>query len=107
MRMLTRRLQVLLDEDRYQRLERHASLRGASVAALVREAIDIAFPEAELDRWSAGELPLSAEPMDVWDWPAMKARMLDEMAGVGPVEDRCSPQVEQEPDADADRKRDR
>lgn len=42
---MTRRLQILLDEGRYARLEERASRRGASVATLVREAIDIAYPQ--------------------------------------------------------------
>ncbi len=44
---LTRRLQVLLDEPRWTRLERQARRRGTSVATLVREAIDLAFPSVE------------------------------------------------------------
>lgn len=41
---LTRRTQLLLDEDRYQRLQRHAEATNRSIAALVRDAIDIAYP---------------------------------------------------------------
>ena len=40
MSMLTRRLQVLLDDSRYQRLEAAARRRRVSVATVVREAID-------------------------------------------------------------------
>jgi len=42
--MLTRRLQILLDPERYDRLATRASERGASVALLIREAIDAAYP---------------------------------------------------------------
>jgi predicted DNA-binding protein len=40
MATLTRRTQILLDEDRYRRLEERASKSGRSVASLIREAID-------------------------------------------------------------------
>jgi hypothetical protein len=40
MSTLTRRTQLLLDEDRYTRLEQRAAESGRSVAAIIREAID-------------------------------------------------------------------
>jgi len=40
MSMLSRRLQVLLDEPRWNRLSALARRRGVSVAVVVREAID-------------------------------------------------------------------
>lgn len=78
---LDRRLQILLDEDQYRRLEKHASRRGESVAALVREAIDQRFPDEIGDRRRAGELLLAAEPMSVSDWASMKEEILDERCG--------------------------
>ena len=47
--MLNRRLQVLLDEDRYGRLAAEADRRTVPVAVIVREAIDAAFPTAGRD----------------------------------------------------------
>src|SRR5487761_1764434 len=44
MRMLTHRLQILLDEGRYRRLAREAERRQASVATVIRGAIDLALP---------------------------------------------------------------
>lgn len=38
--MLTERLQVLISQDQRRRLEAEAQRRGASVATVVREAID-------------------------------------------------------------------
>lgn len=73
---LDRRLQVLLDEDQYRRLEEHAARRGESVAALVREAIDERFPNDRLDRRRAGELLMEARPMAVDDWTVMKEELL-------------------------------
>lgn len=80
MALLTHRLQVLLDEGRLARLEREADRRGSSVAALVREAIDTAFPTDELGRGDAARLLLEADPIDVGDWTEMKeeiARMAE------------------------------
>jgi hypothetical protein len=73
---LTRRLQILLDHARYEQLEHRARQQRTSVAALVREAIDTAFPEDWPDRNVAGARILGAEPMSVDDWPAMKAEIL-------------------------------
>ncbi|WIY81999.1 hypothetical protein [Propionimicrobium sp. PCR01-08-3] len=44
MSTLERRLQILLDEQRYQRIAAEAERRGGSVASVVRDAIDLAFP---------------------------------------------------------------
>jgi predicted DNA-binding protein len=72
MSALTRRLQILLDEDRYARIERLARRRGASVATIVREAIDAAFPDDVPDRAEAARRVLDAEPIQVSDWPLLK-----------------------------------
>lgn len=68
---LDRRLQVLVDAARYERLERTAQSRGTSVATLVREAIDIAYPvdggAAEAAAWF-----LSRPPLDLGDWDDAK-----------------------------------
>ncbi len=42
--MLTRRTQVLLDDERYSRIEQHAKATDRSVGAVIREAIDHTFP---------------------------------------------------------------
>jgi 2-keto-4-pentenoate hydratase len=72
---LTRRLQVLLDQQRYARLERLARRRKTSVATLIREAIDIAFPDETISRSAAGRRLLDAEPIPVGDWPGLKAEI--------------------------------
>jgi hypothetical protein len=64
MSMKTERLQVLIERDQRERLEREASARGASVATLVREAIDLAFPPSGSRRVAADAI-LSAAPMEV------------------------------------------
>jgi hypothetical protein len=65
MHMLSHRLQVLLDEERYDRLARAARTRRTSIGALVREALDRAYPDREPKRSAAAERILDAEPMAV------------------------------------------
>lgn len=79
MSKLNRRLQVLLDEERYDRLEREAERRGAPVASIVREAVDRLLAE-ETDRRAAGDRLLAAPSMPVEDWPEMKKDLLDAAA---------------------------
>ncbi len=69
MLMFTRRLQVLLDEERYARLAGRAADRGTSIATLVREAIDSRFPAVHPDKSVAAERILAADPMPVPDDP--------------------------------------
>ena len=76
---LTRRTQLLLDEDRYKRLARRAEATGSSVGAVIREAIDIAYPKLALTPREAADRLLAAEPMEVEDWPVMKETVRDEM----------------------------
>lgn len=42
---LERRLQILLDEARYRRVAQEAEGSNRSVAAVIREAIDLRFPD--------------------------------------------------------------
>lgn len=79
MSMLNERLQVMIGREQRARLERHARARGASVATLVREAIDLAFP-GDADRAGAAHAVLTAEPMPVPD-PAELRAELDELRG--------------------------
>jgi hypothetical protein len=66
MSLNTEPLKVLIERDQAERLEGEAAARGTSVAALVREAIDLAFPASGSRRAAAGAI-LSAAPMDVPD----------------------------------------
>jgi hypothetical protein len=76
--MLTHRLHVLLDEERWQRLEREAARRGVAVAVVVREAIDEALASAgDADRRAAADKILNATPMDV---PADPTELKRELA---------------------------
>lgn len=79
--MLTRRVQILLDRDRYRKLESAARRRGTSVAAVVREAIDH-LPDDDWERRRAAiAAVLAADPMPVPDDPRDLRRELDEARG--------------------------
>lgn len=77
MSMLTRRLQVLIDEERHRRLEAEAARRRVSVAVLVREALDAAFPTTAEERRASGDRVLAAKPMPVPDVDELRAELDD------------------------------
>jgi hypothetical protein len=72
-----RRLQLLLDEDRYQRVAALAQQRGTSVAAVIREAIDQGLPLPERRRAAAARRLLGAEPVPVPDVADLLAELDD------------------------------
>jgi broad specificity phosphatase PhoE len=78
MHMLDRRLQILVDEERYRRLEAEARRRRTSVAQLVREAIDKAFASDLARKRRAAKAILEAEPMPVPEDPADLKREIEE-----------------------------
>lgn len=83
MAQLTRRLQVLIDDDRYERLRRESERTGAPIGAIVRAAIDERVgraPDLEEMR-AAARLILNAPrpPGREPDWEVQKEQMLDEM----------------------------
>ena len=65
MHMLERRLQILLDDAQYRRLTAAARERGTSIAAVVRDAIDLALSADLAKKRAALEAILTAEPMPV------------------------------------------
>lgn len=81
--MLNRRLQVLVDDERYARLMRESERIGAPVGELVRRAIDHEFPGADHDaeRERAGRELLAMPPPPGEgpepDWEDQKREMLD------------------------------
>jgi len=73
-------MQILVDDDRYARLERAASKEGRTVAAIVREAIDARVGSEDQGRRSAAFRELLEEPMPAEhepDWELVKNEMLD------------------------------
>jgi hypothetical protein len=63
--MLSHRLQLLLDDERYERVHALARQRGTSVATVIREAIDRGLPATQRRRSAAARRILAAEPMQV------------------------------------------
>lgn len=78
--MLDHRLQILLDDERYQRVSSLAKARGVSVASVIREAIDRGLPADPQRRAAAARRILAAEPMPVPDVDELLAE-LDEIRG--------------------------
>jgi hypothetical protein len=77
MRNLERRVHLLLDEERYRKLEREAKHRHVSVAAVIREAIDRLPSDADRRRRAIEEI-LAAPPIPVPDDPRELRRELDQ-----------------------------
>jgi hypothetical protein len=75
MSMLERRLQILLDEERHERLVAVAQERGVSVATVVREAIDRGLPATEGRRRAAGRRLLEAPDAPVPEPGELRAEL--------------------------------
>jgi hypothetical protein len=75
--MLNHRLQILIDEPRYRRLQAEARERKTSVAAAIRDAIDQVFPAGSSPRSAAARAVLDAEPMPVPDVEELRAERED------------------------------
>lgn len=81
MRMpLDRRLQILLDEERYEKVLAVATAEKRSVASVIRDAIDRALPTSKSMRRAAADGILAAEPVDVPSITQLRAE-LDELHG--------------------------
>jgi len=65
MRIVTHRLRLLLDDERYQRVQTLARQRGTSAAAVIREALDQGLPTTQRRRSAAARRILAAEPMQI------------------------------------------
>jgi hypothetical protein len=74
--MLDHRLQILLDEQRYRKVEREAQRLGLSIAGVIREAID-RMPADAGQRQAAIAAILAAEPMPVPADPAALRHEVD------------------------------
>ena len=80
--MLNRRLQILVDDERFELLARESERMGAPVGELVRRAIDHEFPRKTSDRAAAARRLLAMPPPPGEgpepDWEDQKQEMLDE-----------------------------
>lgn len=72
---LTRRTQILLDDERHEALQRRSAATGESIGELIRHAIDELYAgRAERDRAAAErreqalERFLAAPPLPVGEW---------------------------------------
>lgn len=74
------RFQILLDDERYERITTIARDRKVSAATVIREAIDRGLPAPPHRRSRAAERILTAEPMPVPE-PADLRKELDELRG--------------------------
>ncbi len=79
MATLTRRLQILIDEERHARLEGVAREQGTTVAALVRDALDRAYPVAGLPADVAADRFLARPPLDLGSWEDAKDEIEDSL----------------------------
>ena len=79
--MLRRRLQVLIDDERYDALQRESARSGAPVGELVRRAIDREYRIRPDRRIEAADylLGLPRSPGREPDWDDQKRRLLDEV----------------------------
>lgn len=85
MQRLTRRTQLLLDEERFAELERRAAESGRSVASIIREAIDekLARQDDAGRRREAARGLLGAPPPAYErepDWAEVKGALRDRRA---------------------------
>ena len=81
--MYGHRFQILLDDERYERVAAAARERGVSAATVVREAIDRGLPSRTEQRRAALRDILAAEPMDVPDDPSDLRAEIDEARAQG------------------------
>ena len=80
---MERRLQIVIDEQRYRRLVARARQRDTSVSAVIREAIDVAIPDDLAKKRAAAKAILEAEPMPVPETVEELKAELDEIRGGG------------------------
>jgi hypothetical protein len=78
--MLERRLQVLLDQEQYERVAAVARERRMSVGAVIREAIDRGLPSSGARRSAAARVLLEAPGMPVPSVEELRAE-LDNLHG--------------------------
>lgn len=81
--MYGHRFQILLDDDRYERVAAAARERGVSAATVIREAIDRGLPSSTDQRRAALRDILAAQPMTVPDDPADLRAEVDEARARG------------------------
>ena len=95
MPVMDKRLQLLLDTERYELVSAEARRTGRSVAAVIRESIDEHFrdPTARIRRTEAArrflDLTAEVEPGPGRSWQDIKREMDDDLTSY--VEGKASP----------------
>ncbi|MDQ3404314.1 MAG: ribbon-helix-helix domain-containing protein [Actinomycetota bacterium] len=79
--MMEKRLQILLDQERYERVSAVARSRGVSVASVIRDAIDRGLGTTVDMRQAAMDIIVNAEWAEVPDDPDDLVAELHEMRG--------------------------
>ncbi|MGH8905852.1 MAG: ribbon-helix-helix protein, CopG family [Egibacteraceae bacterium] len=79
---MTRRLQILIDEDRYHLLDRESQRSGKPIAELIRDAVDDRYGTDDEKRRAAADRFLASEPVPVADWDVMKRELRDSLYGM-------------------------
>lgn len=79
--MRERRLQILLNEARYERVAAEARDRGVSAASVIRDAIDKALPASAPKRRAAAATILSSPDMPVPRDPSSLRDELESLRG--------------------------
>lgn len=75
-------MQILLDPERYERLQAEAAASGRSVAAVVREAIDLRFTSDAMRRSGAAVRLLGSSAVTKGtepDWGETKAALANDL----------------------------
>lgn len=72
MSALTRRVQVLLSPQQYERLAALSRARGTSVGALIREAVEKLFLQADETERQEAVRRMSTLQLPVADWEQME-----------------------------------
>ncbi len=80
MLMLSRRLQILVDDERLARLEREAARRRVAVSVVVRDAIDASLPATSQTRTAAARRILEAASMEAPELDELRTE-LEELRG--------------------------
>jgi len=78
--MMTRRLQILLDEERYRRVADSAAKRKVSVATVIRDAIDRGLAEPANAKADAARRLLAADLVPAPSVEELRAE-LDDLRG--------------------------
>jgi predicted transcriptional regulator len=78
MATLTKRVQVLLDQFQYQRLDEIARQRDRSMGALIREAIDQVYLQSAMGERLGAVRALAAMQLPVADWEQMERESVEE-----------------------------